>query len=113
VACGVRETMRRSRLGNADISGAVSTAAICAVHATLTGRRVARIVADVANRAGLGHVRPHGLRHAAGTDALDAGVDLRKVQRFSRHKDLRTLTLYDGNRSDFAGDVASVVAGLA
>lgn len=79
----------------------------------LTGRSVARIVADVAARAGVGHVRPHGLRHAAVTAALDAGVDLRKVQRFSRHRDLRTLVLYDDNRSDLAGDVAAVVAGLA
>jgi len=78
----------------------------------LTGRSVARIVAEVAVRAGIGHVRPHGLRHAAVTAALDAGLDLRKVQRFSRHKDLRTLTLYDDNRSDLAGDVAAVVAGL-
>lgn len=78
----------------------------------LTGRSVARIVADVATRAGVGHVRPHGLRHAAVTAALDAGVDIRKVQKFSRHRDLRTLTLYDDNRSDLAGSVASVVAGL-
>jgi integrase/recombinase XerC len=78
----------------------------------LTGRSVARIVADVATRAGLGHVRPHGLRHASVTAALDAGVDIRKVQKFSRHRDLRTLTLYDDNRSDMAGDVAAVVAGL-
>jgi integrase/recombinase XerC len=46
------------------------------------------------------------------TAALDAGVDIRKVQKFSRHRDLRTLTLYDDNRSDMAGDVAAVVAGL-
>lgn len=79
----------------------------------LTGRSVARIVADLGTRAGLGHVRPHGLRHASVTAALDAGVDIRKVQKFSRHRDLRTLTLYDDNRSDMAGDVAAVVAGLA
>jgi integrase/recombinase XerC len=70
-------------------------------------------VADLGTRAGLGHVRPHGLRHASVTAALDAGVDIRKVQKFSRHRDLRTLTLYDDNRSDMAGEVAAVVAGLA
>lgn len=43
---------------------------------------------------------------------LDAGMDLRKVQRPIRHRDLRTLTRCDDHRSDLAGDVAAVVAGL-
>ena len=44
----------------------------------------------------LGVVRPHGLRHAAITAALDlTGGNVRAVQRFSRHRDLRTLTLDD------------------
>ena len=46
------------------------------------------------------------------TDALDAtGGDVRMVQRFSRHRDLRTLTIYDDNRLDLGGDVARLVAG--
>ncbi|MDE2571052.1 MAG: tyrosine-type recombinase/integrase [bacterium] len=60
---------------------------------------------------GLGLGRPHGLRHAAITEALDlmAG-DVRKVQRFSRHRDLRVLNFYDDSRQDFAGQVAKAVA---
>jgi integrase/recombinase XerC len=58
-------------------------------------------------------VRPHGLRHAAITAALDAGLDVRRVAKFSRHRDLRTLTVYDDNRQDLAGVVAAVVAGVA
>ena len=54
--------------------------------------------------------RPHGLRHTAITTALDAGGDPRKVQRFSRHADLRTMMLYDDNRKDLAGEVARTVA---
>lgn len=55
--------------------------------------------------------RPHGLRHAGITRALDlAGGDVRKVQRYSRHKDLRTLNRYDDNRTDLADEVARMVA---
>jgi integrase/recombinase XerC len=80
----------------------------------LTGRSVARIVAEVSGAAGIGLVRPHGLRHAAITHALDVtGGDVRRVQKFSRHRDLRTLTVYDDNRQDIAGQVAALVAGVA
>jgi integrase/recombinase XerC len=55
-------------------------------------------------------VRPHSLRQGAITAALDLnGADARAAQRFSRHLDLRTLTLYD-NRQDLAGKMARLVA---
>lgn len=78
----------------------------------LTGRSVARIIGDAGEAAGVGRVRPHGLRHASITAALDAGADVREVQKHSRHRDLRTLTLYDDNRADLAGRVAALVSGL-
>jgi integrase/recombinase XerC len=57
-------------------------------------------------------VRPHGLRHAAITEALRlTRGDVRAVQRFSRHRDLWTLTLYDDNRADLAGEIARQLAG--
>jgi integrase/recombinase XerC len=56
-------------------------------------------------------VWPHGLRHAAITEALDlTGGDVRKVKRFSRHRDLQTLVVYDDNRVDLGGEVARKVA---
>ncbi len=62
-------------------------------------------------REGLGLGRPHGLRHAAITEALDLlGGDVRRVQRFSRHRDVRVLNAYDDNRQDLAGEVARIVA---
>ncbi len=77
----------------------------------LTGRSVERIVKRLGVAAGLGMVRPHGLRHAAITEALDlTGGNVRAVQKFSRHRDLRTLTIYDDNRADLAGEVARLVA---
>ena len=55
--------------------------------------------------------RPHGLRHAAITEALDkTGGDVRAVQRFSRHADVRTLQAYDDARTDLVGKVARLVA---
>jgi len=58
---------------------------------------------------GLG--RPHGLRHAAITEALDLmNGNLRAVQRYSRHRDARILGVYDDNRTDLAGEVARRVA---
>lgn len=77
----------------------------------LTGRSVARILARIGAEVGV-NVRPHGLRHAGITEALDAtGGNVRAVQRFSRHKDLRVLTVYDDNREDLGGEVARMVAG--
>ncbi len=56
---------------------------------------------------------PHKLRHSAITAALDAtGGDVRKVQKLSRHADLRTLTLYDDNRANSQGELTSLLSGL-
>lgn len=56
-------------------------------------------------------VKPHGLRHAAITEALEVtNGDVRSVARFSRHRDLRVLTVYDDNRQDLGGAVANLLA---
>jgi integrase/recombinase XerC len=79
----------------------------------LTGGGVYHVIVSLGRQAGL-RVRPHGLRHAAITEALDlTGGDVRAVQRFSRHRDVRTLDRYDDNRADLAGQVARKVAGAA
>jgi integrase/recombinase XerC len=81
------------------------------VAARLSGEGVRQIFTDLSARARLPRVRPHGLRHAAITTALDAtSGDLRRVQRFSRHADVRTLQVYDDNRTDLGGEVAKLVA---
>jgi integrase/recombinase XerC len=61
-------------------------------------------------RAGL-KTRPHALRHSAITTALDqTNGDVRAVQRFSRHKDIRVLTVYDDHRQNLGGKVAAMLA---
>jgi len=77
----------------------------------LSGEGVRLLLATLSERAVVPRVRPHGLRHAAITTALDStGGDLRRVQRFSRHADVRMLQVYDDNRSDLGGEVARLVA---
>jgi len=76
----------------------------------LTGRSVNRVLGRLGEKVGI-EVRPHGLRHAGITRALDVTHgDVRAVQKFSRHADVRTLMVYDDNRTDLGGQVASLVA---
>ena len=76
----------------------------------LSGTGLYLMIRQLGEGAGL-RARPHGLRHAAITAALDlTGGDVRKVQRFSRHKNLQTVLRYDDNRQDLGGDVAKRLA---
>jgi integrase len=54
-------------------------------------RDVYRMVLRIAKVAGIPrHISPHSLRHAAITDAVDAGVPLRDAQIIARHANPRT-----------------------
>jgi integrase/recombinase XerC len=76
----------------------------------LSGTSLYRLVRDLGRKVGL-TVRPHGLRHAAITEALElTSGNVRAVRRFSRHAKLDTLNVYDDNRTDLGGDVACLVA---
>jgi integrase/recombinase XerC len=78
--------------------------------ARLTGRGLHKIITHLGAELDI-TLRPHGLRHAAITTALDATRgDVRSVQRFSRHKDVRVLMIYDDNRADVAGGIAALVS---
>lgn len=60
-----------------------------------------RMVVRVVKAAGiLRHISPHSLRHAAITNALDAGVPLRDAQILARHADPRTTEHYDRARGN-------------
>jgi len=79
----------------------------------LTGTGLYLMVRDLGRKAGL-TVRPHGLRHAGITAALDlTNGNIRSVQKYSRHRDMRILNVYDDNRMDLGGDVARLVAANA
>lgn len=75
----------------------------------LGGEGIAYVVDRLGKEAGL-RVRPHGLRHAAITEALEAtNGDLRRVRAFSRHKSMDMLLIYDDARKDFGGEVADLL----
>lgn len=60
-----------------------------------------RMVARIAKAASIPrHISPHSLRHAAITNALDAGVPLRDAQILARHADPRTTEHYDRARGN-------------
>jgi len=72
-----------------------------------------QMILQRAGRAGI-RARPHGLRHAAITEALElTRGNVAAVQAFSRHKDPRTVMVYDDRRRDQAGEVAQLVAKAA
>lgn len=87
------------------------TGRVDALAPRLTGEGVRWMVALLARRAGIPEpVRPHGLRHQAITEALDAtGGDVRKVAKFSRHRKVETVMRYDDNRADVGGEIAGLL----
>src|SRR3954465_13480947 len=69
--------------------------------APIDRRDVYRMVLRVAKVAGIPrHISPPSLRHAAITNALDAGVPLRDAQILARHADPRTTEHYDRARGN-------------
>ncbi|MHB0970204.1 MAG: tyrosine-type recombinase/integrase [Thermoanaerobaculia bacterium] len=72
-------------------------------------RIVRRLGRDIGRR-----VRPHGLRHASITAALElTSGDVRSVARFSSHRSIQTVLIYDDARQDAAGEIAKLVAEAA
>jgi site-specific recombinase XerD len=53
----------------------------------LTRQAVNYIIAQAGERAGLGHVHPHMLRHSCGYYLADQGTDLRTMQDYLGHRD--------------------------
>ncbi len=79
----------------------------------LSGEAVRLIVEGIGKWAGIGGLAPHKLRHAAITAVLDATKgDVRTAQRFSRHRDIRTLQRYDDNREDLQGAATELLSNL-
>jgi site-specific recombinase XerC len=77
----------------------------------LTGEALYQLLASLSVKAGLGQVRPHGLRHAAITDVLDVTRgDFRSAQRFGRLAKADTLRHYDDNREDLGGTAGRLIA---
>ncbi len=78
--------------------------------ARMTGEAIRAVTARLSTMAGVKRVRPHGLRHAAVTTALERGFRVQDVQKFSRHASLDTVLLYEDQRHDTAGDIAGAIS---
>ena len=76
----------------------------------LTGWSIWSMLAELAKSLDL-RAAPHGIRHTAITEALnESHGDVRAAQRFSRHKRLETLQVYDDNRENLGGKLAAKIA---
>jgi integrase/recombinase XerC len=86
----------------------------CKGDGRLTPHGLYQRITWLARRAGIERrVSPHRIRHSAITSALDrTGGDVRRVRPFARHRKAETTLIYDDRRSDAAGEVADLLAGL-
>jgi len=67
----------------------------------LTGNALWHAIARIGRQAGIAkQLSPHKFRHSSITNALDAGFDIRDVQKLSRHKNPQIVMIYDDNRQD-------------
>jgi len=83
----------------------------------LTGSAVWYLVRRYCRLAGVPPTRPHGLRHAAITEAVkaaqQAGIGLEEVLDFSRHAKVTTLMIYRDRERNVQGRLAEMVASSA
>jgi integrase len=60
----------------------------------LNRHQITRIVNQMANVAGIGHVSPHQLRHTLATQAINRGMSLEAIAALLGHKTLRMTLVY-------------------
>ncbi|MGO9121468.1 MAG: tyrosine-type recombinase/integrase [Desulfomonilaceae bacterium] len=87
-------------------------------NGTVNGKRLTcdglyYVVKDLGTKTGQ-KVRPHGLRHTSISEAVrksqSIGMDVTKVLKFSRHKNLNTLQIYIDAVEGAQGEIAELVA---
>ena len=78
----------------------------------MTRKAAAGLIALLGKRIGVPGLHPHALRHSAATNALEAGVELQKVQDLLGHADPRTTRRYDRARNALDANPAYRLADL-
>jgi len=80
----------------------------------LVTRGIQHIIRDLGAAVGV-HVRPHGIRHTAITQAIDAaakqGLSIDVVRHFSRHRSISTLLIYRDELENKQAALAELVSG--
>jgi site-specific recombinase XerD len=84
--------LRRGRPASAE--GRRVFVRVRAPHRALTTTGVTQVVAAAAQRAGLGEIRAHRLRHTAATQMLRAGASLPEIDQLLRHRSALTTAIY-------------------
>jgi integrase len=83
----------------------------------LTGHGVWRVLRRLGKQAGVGTVRPHGIKHTATTVAIEraraAGYGLEDVLDLTRHADVTTLLIYQDRASNVQGQLSDLLAASA
>jgi integrase/recombinase XerD len=92
VGAAMAAYLRRGRPATAD--GRNVFVRVHAPHRALTTGGVTMIVFDAAQRAGLGKLYAHRLRHTAATAMLHAGSPLPEVGQVLRHRSMLTTAIY-------------------
>lgn len=77
----------------------------------ITGDALRQLVEGYCRKAGVTKkMSPHRIRHSSITHALDEANDVRRVQKLSRHKKIETVLIYDDNRTNFQGELSSMLS---
>lgn len=92
VGAAITAYLRRGRPATA--SGRTVFVRVHAPHAALTTGGITQIVFGAAQRAGLGKMHAHRLRHTAATAMLRAGSSLPEVGQVLRHRSALTTAIY-------------------
>jgi integrase/recombinase XerD len=92
VGAAIAGYLRRGRPGTA--AGRSVFVRVHAPHRALTAGGVTMVVFDAAQRAGLGRIYAHRLRHTAATAMLQAGSPLAEVGQVLRHRSALTTAIY-------------------
>lgn len=92
VGAAITAYLRRGRPATAD--GRSVFVRVHAPHRALTAGGVGNVVNAAGQRAGLGHVHAHQLRHSAATAMLRAGSPLSEVGQVLRHRSALTTAIY-------------------
>jgi integrase/recombinase XerD len=92
VGAAIAAFLRRGRPATAD--GRNVFVRVHAPHRALTVGGITMVVFDAAQRAGLGKMHAHRLRHTAATAMLRAGSPLPEVGQVLRHRSMLTTAIY-------------------
>ena len=60
----------------------------------MTRQNVNYLIKEAGQRAGIGHVHPHMLRHSCGHALANKGMDTRLMQDWLGHRDIRHTAWY-------------------